>query len=219
MKYNPNLGRFILFTLIFALIWDTVNSLLGTGWLSAAAISFGMDAVFVFYATRHRDFLLTRFLILAFVAGWVELFADYYLVHTTGTLVYSPHGPFVLASPLYMPFAWTVVIVQLIFIGWWVSNRYNLITGSIFSALLAGSNIPYYEWVAKNADWWFYQKTPMLGGVVPLYIIIGEVLIGLSLPFLAFRAEKSHWSMSVVIGIVLGLWIWASYFIAFSITG
>ena len=219
MNSTPRPLRFILVTLAVTLVWNTGSSFFGTGWISAAIISQGLVGVYVYYAIRYRDPVFIRTFILASAAGWVELLADYYLVHTTGTLIYPHEGPFVSASPLYMPFAWTLVLTQLGYIGWWLFNRYNLAIASICSALLVGINIPYYEWVAKSAHWWSYKNTPMLGAVVPWYIILGETLVGLALPFVVSRSGRSHWIWSAVNGLLLGLWIWVSYFISITITG
>jgi hypothetical protein len=219
MTQDQKTIRFILYTIAITLAWNTLGSLLGSGWITASVICFAIVSSYIIYAIKSRDQVFIRSLIIGLIAGFVELLADHHVVYTTKILVYFPGGPFVSASPLYMPFAWTVVLVQLGYIGYWLINRYNLMTASILSVVLVGINIPYYEWAAKAAKWWFYQNTPMLGGVVSWSIMIAEMLVGLVLPFLFSRATKSHWTLSVGIGIALGLWIWVSYLIANMIIG
>ncbi len=71
-------------------------------------------------------------MIVAIVAGWVELLADWWLVSKTGTLVYYPGGPFILRSPLYMPFAWGIVLIQ---------TAYVL---AVFRVIWTGNGCPSY---------------------------------------------------------------------------
>lgn len=77
-----------------------------------------------------------------------------------------------------MPFAWTVVTIQLGYFGWWMGKRWGLPTASLLIALFGAVNIPLYEQWAKNAGWWYYRNTPMVGNT-PWYIIGGEFLIAL----------------------------------------
>lgn len=215
---HSNRSRFVLFTLIFVVGWNYTSSLVGWGWPTAAIITFGMSLAYFCYILRRRDFLLGRILLFGLAAGWTELLADRWLVETTGTLYYLPGGPFVLSSPLYMPLAWMVVLTQLGYIGWWMAKRWGVSTASLLIAIFGAVNIPLYEQWAKNADWWYYRNTPMLGNT-PWYIIGGEFLIALSLPAVISLVEKKHWSVSSCAGIGQGLWIWVSYELAYWLFG
>jgi hypothetical protein len=214
MPKHTNSTRFVILTLLFVLAWNFSSSLVGWGWPTATVISFAMPLVYICYVWRHQDSLLGRLLLFGLATGWTELLADRWLVDTTATLVYLPGGPFVLSSPLYMPFAWMIVTTQLGYFGWWLAKRWGLATGSLLIALFGAVNIPLYEQWARNAGWWYYRSTPMLGNT-PWYIIGGEFLIALSLPAAISLLEKRHWSASICAGIFQGLWIWASYALAF----
>jgi hypothetical protein len=215
---SNNTTRFVILTLLFVLAWNFTSSLVGWGWPTATIISFAMPLIYSWYVWRNHESLLGRILLFGFAAGWTELLADRWLVEVTATLVYLPGGPFVVRSPLYMPFAWAIVTTQLSYFGWWMAKRWGLPIASFLIALFGAVNIPLYEQWAKNADWWYYRATPMLGNT-PLYIIGGEFLIALSLPAAIALIEKRHWSVSIAAGIFQGLWIWGSYFIAFRMVG
>jgi hypothetical protein len=218
MTDHSSCTRFVVITLCFVLGWNFLSSFVGYGWPTAAIISFGMALIFVWYVWRRNEFLLGRILLFALATGWTELLADRWLVETTGTLFYLPGGPFVWRSPLYMPFAWTVVVTQLGYIGWWMGKRWGIPVASLLTALIGAVNIPLYEQWARNANWWYYRNTPMLGNT-PWYIIGGEFLIALSLPAAISQFEKKHWSVSICAGIGQGLWVWISYGLAFRLLG
>jgi len=209
----PGRTRFVLFTLCLVLGWNFASSLVGWGWPTATIISFGVVALFIGYVWRYHDNFVARIILFSLATGWVELLADQWLVDVTGTLVYLPGGPFVRRSPLYMPFAWTVVTAQLGYIGWWLSKRYNVIFASVLLGVIGAINIPLYEQWAKGANWWFYRNTSMLGNT-PWYIISGEFLVALTLPVAMSLVEKREWRVSVLAGVAQGLWIWAAYALA-----
>jgi hypothetical protein len=218
MPANANSSRFVVLTLIFVLVWNFTSSLVGWGWPTATVISFAMPSIYLWYVWRRKKFLLGRILLFGLATGWTELLADRWLVETTGTLLYLPGGPFVGNSPLYMPFAWMIVVTQLGYFGWWMAKRWGVVAASLLIALFGAINIPLYEQWAKNAGWWYYRATPMLGNT-PWYIIGGEFLIALSLPAAILFLEKRHWSVSICAGICQGLWIWGSYVLAFRLLG
>lgn len=211
-------SRFVLLTLVFVLGWNFTSSLVGWGWPTAAIISFGMTLVYISYIWRHHEILLGRIMLFGLATGWTELLADRWLVESTGTLYYLPGGPFVLCSPIYMPFAWMVVVTQLGYIGWWMGKRWGIPVASLLIALFGAVNIPLYEQWASNANWWYYRNSLMLGNT-PWYIIGGEFLIALSLPAVISLVEKKHWSISICAGIGQGLWIWVSYGFAYWLIG
>jgi len=218
MPSPTNPTRFVLLTLLFVLAWNFTSSLVGWGWPTATVIAVIMTSSYTWYVWWHHEALLGRILLFGLATGWTELLADRWLVDVTTTLVYLPGGPFVVRSPLYMPFAWMIVTTQLGYISWWMGKRWGIPAASLLIALFGAVNIPLYEQWAKNAEWWYYRATPMLGNT-PWYIIGGEFLIALSLPATIALFEKRHWSVSIGAGICQGLWIWVSYFIAFRLVG
>ncbi len=210
--------KFVLGTLALALIWNSTSSLLGWGWITATVISFLIPLLMLGYAYFKGDSLLPKLLLFGIVGGLVELLADRYLVLTTKTLVYVPGGPFWLSSPLYMPFAWCVVLTQLAYIGWRFRQRFGLVWAMLLSALLGAVNIPLYEQWALGAQWWYYRNTPMLGAT-PWYIIAGEFLIVGALPWLLGKVQKSSFGWAAALGVVEGFWIWVCYALAFQAFG
>ncbi|MFQ5976222.1 MAG: hypothetical protein ACE5J5_07910 [Candidatus Hydrothermarchaeales archaeon] len=157
-------------------------------------------------------------MLFAVVAGWVELLADRWLIVVTETLVYQPGGPFVVNSPLYMPFAWGVVLVQTAYVGWRILKSLGLVPAILLTSLLGTATIPVYEWWAKGAVWWYYRYARMWG-VVPFYIILGEFLITGGLVLLLYLLEERPWWVALLFGVVQGLWIWVCYVVAFVLIG
>lgn len=210
--------KFVLFTLALTIAWIFTSSLLGWGWLTAAFITLIILLLNLAYIYRYRDAWLGRILLFGLAAGWAELLADRWLVDITGTLTYAPGGPFVLRSPLYMPFAWANVLAQLACLGWWLSNRFPLPLASLTIGLFGAVNIPLYEQWAKGAGWWSYSNARMIGNT-PWYIIGGEFLIALTLPALTRLMQKAPAAWSLALGVIQGLWIWAAYALAYALIG
>lgn len=205
-------------TLFLTLLWNGTCSLFAPGWIAASVITGLNWLVFVVHFLARRDRLVGRLMLLGGIAGWVELLADRWLVDVTRTLVYQPGGPFVVRSPLYMPFAWGVVLIQTAYVGWRILESLGRGGAVLLTGLLGAATIPLYEWWAKRAMWWYYRDVRMWG-VVPLYIILGEFLIAGALVLLVERLEKWPWWMGLLLGVVEGLWIWISYVVAFALVG
>lgn len=174
--------------------------------------------VLVTWALWRRDGVLKRWLVLGFVAGWIEISTDAWLVRTTATLVYPKGEPMVWDSPVYMPFAWTIVLVQLGIVGGWLARRMSMLKATLACAALGGSMIPVYEALAFSARYWWYQDTPMLIHA-PLYIIVSEFLLSLPLVWMYRKALTRPLAFSGLLGLALGLWMIPSVWIAWQLVG
>jgi len=212
--------RFIVGAMLLHIGLSVVSSLLRLGWESAAAIVVVVDAAYIAFIVRWGDRLLLRILVLAFFAGCVELIADWYAVDATRTLIYPKGEPFIARSPLYMPLAWVAVLVQLGYIGWWLSERRSLLFAAIVTGIIGGINIPIYEHLARRAGWWHYRlkRVPSLFDA-PWYIIGAEFLIAIVLPPLVVFAARRLTAWSSFVGVALGLWMWLATALAFALLG
>jgi hypothetical protein len=192
----------------------------GQFWIYATVIS----RVLLYAAAGRREGcgIFRELLNMGLVAGFVELLADYFLVHWihSGQLVYTTHGDVVLlASPIYMPFAWACVIVEFgylilrlahIFKGPWVATA--------LGASMAGATIGLYEFYAKAAGWWYYQDARlMFGKYCALYIPLGETLMFLAFFWIVTRAKRIDDPLRRAIrrGVYFGLMIFIAYAAAY----
>ena len=140
--------RFVLVTLAIVATWIVINSFFFTGWVTAAILAFGMLTVDVIYIIRAGDRLLAKFLYFGLVAGFVELLADAWLISSTKTLYYEFGEPLLIESPVYMPVAWAVILVQIGYIGYFIHLRWGLLRATLLTGLLGGAIIPVYEYCA-----------------------------------------------------------------------
>jgi hypothetical protein len=190
------------------------------GWRSATAICFVGLFVFTVYLVRHGfPRWSTNLYIFGHAVGWTELLADAWLVQHTQTLVYPSDGPFVWASPLYMPYAWGGLLMSGIVLGVIVQRQASRITASLLVAGITGLYIPLYEYFAHASGWWWYRDTPMLFGVVPTYILIGELIVGLPLVWIGTRLEQVTAGGAAWLGCAVGLLIFAAYALAYAAVG
>lgn len=211
-------AKFIFATIILTLTVAAISSATDAGWISAFTLAIGMYVIIGSFAYLTKDEFLYRLLLFGIIAGAVELFADCWLINSTLTLVYPQDEPMVACSPLYMPFAWAVVLVQVGYLGWLISGHKSLGFSMLATMVLGLLFIPLFEHWAFGAEWWYYRDTPMIFNT-PYYIIVAEGLICLVLPFFFKVQSHKKFSLAALFGIVQGFWIWAAYYISFMIVG
>jgi hypothetical protein len=218
---DRRLGReaaFVLGTIVVTLLVAWLSSTFALGWRSAFLLAVGMYAVLWGFAIATSDRFLPRLLLFGLAAGIVELAADCWLVRSTASLVYPNAEPMIACSPLYMPLAWAVVLTQVGYLGWLISRRERMWEAIVLTFVIGILFIPLFEHFAKGAGWWYYRDVPMLGNT-PLYIILGEGLICMTLPaFFAFEAHRTI-AKAVVLGAIQGAWIWIAYVVAYYVLG
>jgi hypothetical protein len=118
-----------------------------------------------------------------------------------------------------MPFAWGGLLTSTMLLGVVVHRRTSLLVASLLVAGLTGLYIPLYEYIAHASGWWWYQDTPMLLGVVPIFIVIGEVIVGLPLVWIGTRLEHVSTGGAALLGAGVGLLIFAAYALAYAVIG
>jgi hypothetical protein len=211
--------RFVAVTIVLMLALNVPAAIFHLGWKSAVFNTGLTLLVYVAYVLRYRCNHLLAWLVFGLAAGFTELLADAWLVRVTGSLVYAPDEPMIVASPAYMPFAWAVILLQMAAIATWLRSRMPVPLAAVVTGLFCGVNIPLYEHLAKDANWWFYQGTPMLGGA-PYYIIVGEFLLGLPLVWMATRLLRGRpVATGLVLGVIQGLVIFVAYVVAWWLVG
>lgn len=197
--------------------WSLGASWLAAGPVSASIITYFLYLFYWFYGFKFKNPLVIRLMVFGSIAGILELFTDHYLVSTIDSLVYPGGELMVWSSPMYMPFAWSNVLVQLSFVGVLLTQKKGLLTASIILCIAGGMYIPLYEHLAKDAGWWWYHQNVTMIFNAPLYVIVCEGLISLSLPLLIYYSEHNKLQRTVYLGILEGVWILTSAYIAYTI--
>lgn len=215
---NKKRTWFVLGTMAFGILLLVIDSIQKEGWISAAWWGYGLSAVFLIYALLTRDKILLLFFLFCLTAGFAELIADAWLVNYTQTLVYPRPEPMLLSSPAYMPFSWTVVLMEVGYIGWILSYRWNLVKASLFLCALGAMLVPLYETWAIGAGWWNYHNTPKVFNV-PIYVIIAEGLLMITVPFMLRKSENAKPFIVILWGLAEGGVMLLASFIAYAIAG
>jgi hypothetical protein len=210
--------RFVLFTLVMTVLIAAVSDWLELTWRSGFALAFGMYGLIAWFAFRQNDYFLKKLLAFGLAAGITELLADCWLVMETGTLVYANDEPMLACSPLYMPFAWAVILIQIGYLGWLLTLEEKMWVSIVATTFIGFAVIPLFEHWAKGAGWWYYQKCAMIGNT-PWYIILAEGMICSFLPLLFHHIHRRSFYLQIPLGILQGLWIWVAYFISYSLIG
>lgn len=209
--------RFVLLTIGLLIVLDVISAVFSLGWPAITAIVALVLVLDGIYIRRTGDRAFANWLLFGVVAGFGELVADAWTVGT-GTLVYPPDEPMIWNSPAYMPFAWAIVLAQIGYLSGWLRQRYPLAVATLATAVLAGVNIPLYEHLAKDANWWFYQDVPMLFSA-PYYIILAEFLLAIPLALWAYRIARGSKLDCVLFGLAEGVVIFLAAMLSFRLVG
>lgn len=209
--------RYAALAAISGLVVTLVSVAALPGW-PGAAVGVGQGMLWCgLMLYRHPGRWLRNIAVAGVVAGFVELAADAWLVDATATLVYPP-GPSIARSPAYMPLAWFGMLICGMALGVALRRRWSVAVASAAAALAVGVYIPSYEIFAAQAGWWHYRDCAILPGGVPVYIVVGEVLIALPLVIVTERLIGARTITAAAIGAGLGAWIFASYALAWYAT-
>ena len=202
----PAVGMLILFSTILPGVFG------GYVW------SFVLSAAFLGFAIVKKDKAFFKVIFFSYAAGIAELLPDHWLVAYTGTLFY-PDQIKIYSSPLYMPFAWSVVLIQLGYIGWLFGRKFGKWTASFAMVALGIAIIPLYEHWAINAGWWHYENSPMFIGEIPYYIMLAEGLLMFTIPAFFDSAAEAGWKKIGLYGFLQGMVMWLACIIAWYTIG
>jgi len=212
---------FVLVTMGFSTVDDLVAYFLHSdkGWLIASALTVVLLAAILGFILHYRDDLFARLFVFGLFAGFAELPSDHYAVGVLKIMVYPLQGPFIWSSPLYMPFSYIIVMVQLGYLGYWFTQRWGLLWATVAIAVLGGVNVPLYEYLARRAEFWYYQDCHMLFGTVPYITIFTETFFSLVLPFLVSLLLRVSWPVVALLGVLEGAWMFVLFYFGFKLTG
>jgi len=215
-KVNRKEVKFVITTLVITMLVGALSSYFKLGPRSAFFLAFGIYGMLAWYAFKQNDRFLKRLLVFGLVAGIGELLADCWLVQNTRTLFYPTDEPMIACSPLYMPLAWAVVLIQVGYLGWLLSQKEKLWVSILATTIIGFVFIPLFEHWAKGAGWWYYNNCKMIGNT-PWYIILAEGMICSVLPLFFRHIHQRNYVWQIPLGLIQGLWIWLSYYIAFKL--
>ncbi|MBL8954007.1 MAG: hypothetical protein JNK82_24735 [Myxococcaceae bacterium] len=201
-----------------SLVIAGVSAALHLGWAAASfsvVLELAMLGVFCF---RHSEPLFARLFVFGLAAGFAELANDTWLIRKL-ILVYDPGGPFIIDTPLYMPFSWALIFVTNGTIALWFQQKLGGWKAALAMAAVSGLYIPGFEAIAAKADWWYYQHVPMLFGLAPLFVVLGEALLALPLPAMSGAMQKRGFGFAAALGAGEGLFVWLTTVIALAVVG
>ena len=216
-EFHKDTSWVVLGTMVLMMGVSFLSSIYQWGWISISILDYTLAVGLLIFALMRKDHLLQKLMLMGFVAGIAELPIDAFLVDT-GTLVYASDEPMIWRSPVYMPIAWMLVLVQMGYLSF-ILMRWRGMAVAILGIFLVGASyIPLYEHLALKADWWYYQNTPMVIGA-PYYIILAEGLLCMGIPPIMYLVSRSSYRLEPLLGLAEAVWMTASTWIAFQILG
>lgn len=226
---NARRGKFALLVMgVLSVVINGASRFPAThSWTSVAlvvAVNLSLGVAFMAY---QRDRVMLRWFVVALVAGFAELVADWYGVTRagplmdgvrTGSLVYGPE-PRIWASPAYMPLAWTGTLIQFMALSTWLRDRWSTAATVAAIALFGAAYMPLNEHLGREANWWIYVRTPMLLDNAPYYIAVGEGLLCIPVVFAGRAVARAGPARLLAWGLLIGAGIFVAYWIGFALTG
>lgn len=183
---------------------------LHAGWPSAIALdSAELLTLLAFCLEPSWRPVVGRLLVLGATAGILELFTDLSGERVVHSLVYPAHEPTLLASPIYMPVAWTCVLVELAYLAWRLPIVFPSLSRwavALLCALVGAITVPYYEEMAYFARWWKYADAPHIGHT-PWYVVLFEGLTAALLPWATSRLTRRGFRHAILMGGAIGVWM------------
>lgn len=215
---TPRDWRFLAVANVVALAIALAAAKGGLGWKAASASVLVELAMLVAYCARHPEPLFPRLLAFGLAVGFTELLNDTWLIDR-GVLVYDPGGPYVLKTPLYMPFSWALIFITNGTVAVWLFQKWGGLKAALGMAALSGLYIPGFEALAAKALWWHYDGVPMLFGLAPTFVVLGEALLALPLPAMCVALARRGYGVALGLGVVEGLVVWATTALAMAVVG
>lgn len=214
---SPRDWRFILAANVVALGIALVSAKYALGWKAATASAVISGVMLLVFCLNHPEPFFVRLFVFGVAVGFTELLNDTYLIDAS-ILVYDPGGPFVFATPLYMPFSWALIFVTNGTIAAWLFEKLGPRLSPFAMALVSGLYIPGFEALAAKADWWHYQHVPFLLGA-PAFVVLGEALLALPLPWMCVALARRGFAVALGLGVVEGLVVFVTTLMALKVVG
>ncbi|MDH4261451.1 MAG: hypothetical protein OEV78_00240 [Spirochaetia bacterium] len=220
MKYLANNQLFTKGDFWFFMISNLVFSVLSTiaaKWHMGYAMAYfiiGASLISYFiYVHFFGNSLLRKLFYFGITVGFVELFNDTWLIAVKKVLIYYPGGPFIIDTPLYMPFCWASILITFGYLAGYLNTKTSLSKTTLLLSISAAFYIPFFEKIADEALWWHYIDSPSIHGV-PWFVIIGEFLLAIPIPFIIQKLENANSYWIFVLGTIEGFIVWLATWLA-----
>lgn len=214
---TPRDWRFIAVTNVIVLAIALVSAHFQLGWWSATLSVVLSGLMLAGFCLTHPEPFFARLFVFGVAMGFTELINDTYLIDK-GLLVYSPGGPFIIDTPLYMPFSWALLMVTNGTIAAWLYEKLGSKVAPFAMAVVSGLYIPGFEALAAKANWWHYQNVPFWFGA-PAFVVVSEALLALPLPWMTTFLARRSVAVAVALGTVEGLLVFLTTLVALRVVG
>ncbi|MCU0576385.1 MAG: hypothetical protein MUD15_06125 [Desulfobacterota bacterium] len=181
MKLKPEEKHFVAFHAVFTLIC-TLVVLVPMAAMGARVLGLVIlyNVALPLHGVIRKDRQWTRIWLFSFVLSLFQVFPDWFLSAQLGILVFPDHGPWSIGTIAgYMAGLWTIPLFVIIFLAERVRDRSSADMAYISAALAALVIFGMSEMVAWRLPLW-YARDVVMWGHTALYIIVPEIILGLS---------------------------------------
>jgi hypothetical protein len=156
--------------------------------------------------------------IFVFPLSLLQVFPDWYLADQLGVIVFPDSGFLSIGSiPVYMAGLWAIPLFIILYIGDRMNKEKSLPVSVLTVALCSLAVFGISEETLWALPAWYAQNVAMIGHVA-IYIIIPEIILGLS-TFLGYNhaREKTWWYKIICAYVIMILYIGNASFFYFMI--
>jgi len=206
MKLKKDNLLFIIIHLIFVILCFLILVLFGflpIGIrLFILVISYNLLTPIIFILQKHQE--IFKVWLFCFILSLFQLWPDWFLSAVLNILVFPEDGLFKIGTVSgYMLGLWTIPLFIIIYIGNKFNEKYSnrtvyLVT-AIFSLLIFGS-AEATMWMLQS---WYAQNVITIFGHIAIYIIVPEILLGLSSYYMFDKIKDSNYLVYIIAAFII----------------
>ncbi len=154
----------------------------------------------------RKDYEWVKLWVFVFLISLFQIWPDWFLSAQLNILVFPEDGLFKIGTVSgYMAGLWAIPLFLLCFIGLKIQENYSRLKALIVVGLISFTIFVFSEQTMWMLQSWYPQNITLLFDHLAVYIIIPEVILGLSTFYYFQKTKNQHYLMLIVVafGIML----------------
>jgi len=154
----------------------------------------------------QKDYEWVKLWVFVFLISLFQIWPDWFLSAQLNILVFPEDGLFKIGTVSgYMAGLWTIPLFLLCFIGLKLQENYSQLKALIVVGLISFNIFVFSEQTMWMLQSWYPQNVTMFFDHLAVYIIIPEVILGMSTFYYFQKTKNQHYLMLIVVafGIML----------------
>lgn len=217
VKISKSIKDFVIIHLIFVGLCFTVILIpfpIGMGIKLLVLVAFYNLGV-LFLGILRKDKLWIKLFVFTFLISVFQIWPDWFLSAQLNVLVFPEDGSFKIGTVSgYMVGLWTIPLFIICFIGAVLEEEYSRFKSFIVVGLLSFGIFVFAEQTMWMLQSWYPQNVTLFLDHLAIYIIIPEVILGLTTFYYFTKIKSQHYGVLIIVafGVMLLYLGGASFF-------